>query len=78
MQRKRIVTSCKGRRPLADCILRCASVTDGRARWPAQQRCAAALAGPGAEPSAIDQACAAAARRVGEALAALLPAKAGA
>jgi hypothetical protein len=54
---------------LRACIHRCATRTDGRARWPAQQRCAQALAGEGAAPSVIDQASAAAARRVGEAIA---------
>lgn len=58
-------------RALRACIHRCATAADGRARWPAQLRCAQELAGAKAQPSAIDIACAAVARRVGEAVMAL-------
>jgi hypothetical protein len=57
---------------LAACILACAAARNGHGRRWAQQRCAQALAGAGRAPSALDAACAAAARRVGEALARVL------
>jgi hypothetical protein len=51
---------------IAACIARCADSRDGRGRWRAERDCAAELARDG--DARIAAMCAAAARRVGEAL----------
>jgi hypothetical protein len=53
---------------LSDCIRTCATARDGRGRWRAEQRAAAALQRPD-EPAGLAAMQAAAARRLGEWLA---------
>lgn len=53
---------------IAACMRQCASAKDGRGRWRAERDLVRTLAVPGASV-AVAQACAAAARRVGEGMA---------